>query len=169
MLVDPIDLGVTPKWSDVIFALGVATVVFTRDGVGRGAVGRGDASAAAALKRLIGSATVVVMVVYVGIALVAMTAFPVADGTTGAERAATSRRRCSASPTRSTPTGWRRVFKYTISIAATATLIAASNSAMLGLSRLAYSLSRNRQIPSAMGAPAPDALDAVRADHHRPR
>ncbi len=28
-LVDPIDLGVTPTWSDVIFALGVATVVFT--------------------------------------------------------------------------------------------------------------------------------------------
>ena len=43
------------------------------------------------------------------------------------------------------------VFKYTIAIAATATLIAAANSAMLGLSRLAYSLSRNRQIPSAMG------------------
>ncbi len=31
------------------------------------------------------------------------------------------------------------------------TLIAAANSAMLGLSRLAYSLSTNRQIPSALG------------------
>ena len=31
------------------------------------------------------------------------------------------------------------------------TLIAAANSAMMGLSRLAYSLSTNRQIPSAVG------------------
>ena len=36
--------------------------------------------------------------------------------------------------------GWRRV-----------TLVAAANSAMLGLSRLAYSLSTNRQIPSGLG------------------
>src|SRR3954453_1773201 len=28
-LVDPIHLGVTPEWNDVVFALGVATVVFT--------------------------------------------------------------------------------------------------------------------------------------------
>jgi basic amino acid/polyamine antiporter, APA family len=41
--------------------------------------------------------------------------------------------------------------KYTIAAAAAATLIAAANSAMMGLSRLAYSLSTNRQIPSAMG------------------
>ena len=34
---------------------------------------------------------------------------------------------------------------------ATVTLLAAANSAMLGLSRLAYSLSTNRQIPSALG------------------
>ncbi len=31
------------------------------------------------------------------------------------------------------------------------TLVAAANSAMLGLSRLAYNLSRNRQIPSRVG------------------
>ena len=47
------------------------------------------------------------------------------------------------------------------------TLLAAANSAMLGLSRLAYSLSTNRQIPSALGRLHPHALDAVRADHHR--
>jgi APA family basic amino acid/polyamine antiporter len=38
-----------------------------------------------------------------------------------------------------------------VAAAAAATLIAGANSAMLGLSRLAYSLATNRQIPSAVG------------------
>src|SRR5262249_43571431 len=41
--------------------------------------------------------------------------------------------------------------KYVIAAVAAVTLIAAANSAMMGLSRLAYSLSTNRQIPSAVG------------------
>jgi APA family basic amino acid/polyamine antiporter len=41
--------------------------------------------------------------------------------------------------------------KYTIAAVAAVTLIAAANSAMMGLARLAYSLSTNRQIPSAVG------------------
>jgi APA family basic amino acid/polyamine antiporter len=41
--------------------------------------------------------------------------------------------------------------RYVIAAAAAATLIAGANSAMLGLSRLAYSLATNRQIPSAVG------------------
>ena len=41
--------------------------------------------------------------------------------------------------------------KYVVAAVAAVTLVAAANSAMLGLSRLAYSLSTNRQIPSAVG------------------
>jgi len=148
-LVNPIDLGVTPEWGEVIFALGVATVVFTGLESAAGLSAEVTASRSS-LKRLIGSATAVVMVVYVGIGLVAMTAFPVVDGKT-----AISGEYLEAPVlgiAQAFDTDWlATVFKYTISIAATATLIAASNSAMLGLSRLGYSLSRNRQIPSAMG------------------
>src|SRR3954470_20698748 len=90
------------------------------------------------------------MVVYVGIALVAMTAFPVAGNATGLSRYYLE------APVLGIAESFDNqlvsdFFKYTIAAAATATLIAASNSAMLGLSRLAYSLSRNRQIPSALG------------------
>ena len=46
-------------------------------------------------------------------------------------------------------------------------LVAACNAAMLGLSRLGYSLAPNRQIPSLRRAPAPDARDAGRG--HRAR
>jgi APA family basic amino acid/polyamine antiporter len=148
-LVDPIHLGVTPQWKDVMFALGVATVVFTglESAAGLSAEVR---ATRAQLKRLIGSATLVVMVVYVGIALVAMTAFPVAGNATGLSRFYLEAPVLGIAE--AFPTHWvADFFKYTVAIAATATLIAASNSAMLGLSRLAYSLSRNRQIPSALG------------------
>ena len=59
--------------------------------------------------------------------------------------------RWSASPRRSTRAGTADPLKYVIAAAATATLIAAAGSAMLGLSRLSYALSTNRQIPSALG------------------
>lgn len=148
-LVDPIQLGVYPQWNDVVFALGVATVVFTGLESAAGLSGEVVASRAS-LKRLIGSATAVVMVVYVGIALVAMTAFPVAGNATGLSRYYLEAPVLGIAE--SFDTQWvSDFFKYTIAVAATATLIAASNSAMLGLSRLAYSLSRNRQIPSALG------------------
>jgi APA family basic amino acid/polyamine antiporter len=148
-LVDPIDLGSQPKTSDVIFALGVATVVFT--GLESAASLSGEVRATpASLKRLIGSATAVVMVVYVGIALVAMTAFPVHDGHTGLSDHYLDAPMLGIAE--QFHQAWLSgAFKYAVAIAATATLVAAANSAMLGLSRLAYSLSRNRQIPSALG------------------
>ncbi|MCW3003007.1 MAG: amino acid permease [Conexibacter sp.] len=148
LLLDPIHLGTTPGWDDTIFALGVATVVFT--GLESAAGLSGEVTATRAqLKRLIVSATAVVMVVYVGIGLVAMTAFPVTGGTTGLNRYLEAPMLGIAEAFDDQLVS--DFFKYTIAIAATATLIAAANSAMLGLSRLAYSLSRNRQIPSALG------------------
>ena len=119
------------------------------------------------LKRLVGAAAAIVIVVYIG------------HRDRRGDRAA----RCVGNATslgrnyldapmlgiaEAFHTDWlANGLKYTIAAAAAATLIAAANSAMLGLSRLAYSLSTNRQIPSARRAPAPDALDAVRRDHHR--
>jgi APA family basic amino acid/polyamine antiporter len=148
VLLDSIHLGTTPGWDDAIFALGVATVVFT--GLESAASLSGEVRATRGqLKRLIMSATAVVMVVYVGIALVAMTAFPVTGNTTGLSRHVDA-------PVLGIAEAFHDrwvsdFFKYTVAVAATATLIAAANSAMLGLSRLAYTLARNRQIPSALG------------------
>ena len=148
-LVDPIQLGNKPDWNNVLFALGVATVVFTglESAAGLSAEVR---ATRASLKRLIGSATLVVMVVYVGIAVVAMTAFPVAGNATGLSRFYLEAPVLGIAE-RVSQGFLGDVLKYLVAIAATATLVAAANSAMLGLSRLAYSLSRNRQIPSALG------------------
>jgi APA family basic amino acid/polyamine antiporter len=149
VLLDPIQLGTNPGWDDTIFALGVATVVFT--GLESAAGLSGEVTATRGqLKRLIMSATAVVLVVYVGIGLVALTAFPVAGNATGLSRHYLEAPVLGIAE--AFDTKWLSdFFKYTVAVAATATLVAAANSAMLGLSRLAYSLSRNRQIPSALG------------------
>jgi basic amino acid/polyamine antiporter, APA family len=148
-LLDPIDLGRTPHWDDVIFAVGIATVVFTglesASGLaGEVAVGR------AGLKRLIASVSATIMVVYVGIATVALMALPVRGNATSLSRNFLEAPMLGIAE--SFPEHWLRdTLKYAVALAAAATLVAAANSAMLGLSRLAYSLSTNRQIPSALG------------------
>ena len=148
-LIDPIHLGDTPQWDDVIFAAGVAVVVFTglesASGLaGEVAVGR------AGLKRLILSASATIMVVYVRIATVALMALPVRGNATSLSRNFLEAPMLGIAE--SFPQHWLRdSLKYVVAAAAAATLIAAANSAMLGLSRLAYSLSTNRQIPSALG------------------
>jgi APA family basic amino acid/polyamine antiporter len=148
-LLDPIHLGTTPQWDDVIFAAGLAVVVFTglesASGLaGEVAVGR------AGLKRLIVSASATIMIVYVGIATVALMALPVRGNETSLSRNFLEAPMLGIAE--SFPEHWLRdTLKYLVAAAAAATLIAAANSAMLGLSRLAYSLSTNRQIPSALG------------------
>ncbi len=148
-LLDPIHLGSAPKWSDLIFALTVAAISFTSLESAAGLAGEVKISTGA-LKRLVGTGTLTVVVVYVGIALVALTALPVHDGHT---ELAT---RYVNDPiigivTQVHPHWLARTLRYVVGALAALTLVAAANSAMLGLSRLAYSLSTNRQIPSGLG------------------
>jgi basic amino acid/polyamine antiporter, APA family len=148
-ITDPIHLGAMPKWSDAIFALGVATVTFTGLESASGLAGEVRVGRRG-LRRLVGSATIAVVVVYVGIGIVAVTALPVMNGQTELSH------RFLEAPmlgiAESFHTRWLAdTLKYVVAAAATLTLIAAANSAMLGLSRLAYSLALNRQIPSALG------------------
>jgi len=146
-LVDPIDLGSAPEWDEAIFALGVATVVLTGLESASGLAGEVGVRGPG-LRRLIASATASVAVVYVGIAVVAVTALPgnqqvsdtghLEDPVIGIAEAITQQTVSD-------------ILKYSLAAAATLTLVGAANSAMLGLSRLAYGLSLNRQIPSRLG------------------
>jgi basic amino acid/polyamine antiporter, APA family len=148
-ITDSIDLGSTPTWGNTVFALGVATVVFTglesASGLsGEVAVGRRG------LKRLVGAAALTVVTVYTGIGLVAVTALPVVGNATSLGRNYKDAPMLGIAESFSQQ--WLAdTLKYVIAAAAAVTLIAAANSAMMGLSRLAYSLSTNRQIPSAVG------------------
>jgi basic amino acid/polyamine antiporter, APA family len=148
-ITDTIHFGSTPTWGDTVFALGVATVVFTglesASGLsGELAVGRRG------LKRLVGAAAITVVLVYTGIGVVAVSALPVVGNATSLGRNFVDAPMIGIAE--SFHTDWlANTLKYVIAAAAVATLVAAANSAMMGLSRLAYSLSTNRQIPSAVG------------------
>jgi APA family basic amino acid/polyamine antiporter len=148
-ITDTIHFGSTPTWGDTVFALGVATVVFTglesASGLsGELAVGRRG------LKRLVGAAAIAVLLVYTGIGVVAVSALPVAGNATSLGRNFLDAPMIGIAE--SFKTDWlAETLKYVIASAAVVTLIAAANSAMMGLSRLAYSLSTNRQIPTAVG------------------
>ncbi len=148
-LLDPIHLGSSPSWSDLIFALTVAVIAFTSLESASGLSGDVRISRRG-LKRLVWSTTATVAFLYVGIALVAVTALPVHNGHT-----ALATRYLNAPMVgvveRVNPHWLGQALMYLVGALATVTLLAAANSAMLGLSRLAYSLSTNRQIPSGLG------------------
>jgi basic amino acid/polyamine antiporter, APA family len=148
-LTDSIVLGSAPRWEDFIFALTVGTVAFagleSASGLaGEVAVGRRG------LKRLVASAAGVVLVIYTGIALVAVSALPVEGTTTPLDGSAKDAPVAAVVGTFD-PVWLGDGLRYTVGVLAAVTLVVAANSAMLGLSRLAYSLARNRQIPSLVG------------------
>ncbi|HEX4106990.1 MAG TPA: amino acid permease [Solirubrobacteraceae bacterium] len=151
VLANHIHFGSAPSWRGMIFALTIAAVGFTSLESASGLAGEVSISRRG-LKRLIGSSGLSVTIVYVGIALVAVTALPVSHGYTPL---GDTHRYLNAPVlgviSRVHPSWVHSTLKYVIAAAAALTLIAAANSAMLGLSRLAYSLSTNRQIPSAVG------------------
>ncbi len=147
-LVSQVHLGSAPTWSGLIFALTVTTIAFTSVESASGLAGEVRAGRGA-LRRLIASGTVTVVIAYVGIAIVAVTALPVSNGILPGHD-------FSEAPVvdimRALHPHWlSQGLVYLIGAIAAGTLIGAADSAMLGLSRLAYSLSTNRQIPSGLG------------------
>jgi APA family basic amino acid/polyamine antiporter len=148
-ITDHIHLGSAPSWSGVIYALTITTVAFTSLESASG-LSSELAVSRAGVRRIAWFANLTILVVYVGIALVAVTAVPVVGG-----HSALATTHLGAPVIgiveRFHPIALADTLKYTVAAAAGATLIAAARSAMLGLSRLAFSLATNRQIPSALG------------------
>jgi len=145
LLVGSIELGAQPRWEDLIFALTVGTVVFTGLESAAGLAGE-VAVSRRGLKRMITSAAGVVLVLYAGTGLVAVSAFPPG----GAEQVPHGAP-VVAVVERFDGSWASAALGYVVAALATVTLVAAANSAMMGLSRLAYSLARNRQIPASVG------------------
>jgi APA family basic amino acid/polyamine antiporter len=133
----------------VIYALAITTVAFMCLESASGLSGELSVSRTV-VRRITWGANLTILVVYVGMAIVAVTAIPVVGGQSGL---ATNH---LGAPVigiveRFHPAALADALKYTVAAAAGLTLIAAARSAMLGLSRLAFSLATNRQIPSALG------------------
>jgi APA family basic amino acid/polyamine antiporter len=132
-----------------VFALTVTTIAFTSLESASGLAGE-VAVGRRGLRRLVGSAAGSVLVIYVGIAVVAISALPVHGTYTAlAHRYVNAPVLGIVAPIR--PHWLSVLLRYVVGVLAVTSLIAAANSAMMGLSRLAYSLSTNRQIPSRLG------------------
>jgi basic amino acid/polyamine antiporter, APA family len=149
LLVDQVDLGVAPTWANLIFAATLATVAFTSLESASGLAGEVDVRRRG-LKRLVTSVAVTVLVVYTGMALVALSALPVVDGETALGTTYLERPLIGVVE-QYDPAWLADGLRYVVAVLAVMTLVAAAQSGMLGLSRLAYSLATNRQIPSAVG------------------
>ena len=148
-LLSPIHLGSAPSWSGLVFALTVAVISFTSLESAAGLAGEVRISRGG-LKRMVASGTATVVFLYVGIALVAVTALPVHGGHTALATHYGNAPMIGVVD-QMHPHWLRQALRYLVAGLASVTLVAAANSAMLGLSRLAYSLSTNRQIPSGLG------------------
>ncbi len=148
-IVSTIHLGSAPTWDSLVFALTVTTVAFT--GMESAAGVAGDVTVnRGSLKRLLLTGTGLVIVAYLGIGIVAVSALPVHGAQTAlGHRYVTAPVLGIADQMH--PHWLQESMRYLIGAIATLTLVAAANSAMLGLSRLAYSLSTHRQIPSRLG------------------
>ncbi len=148
-IVDTIHLGSSPTWRDTIYALTIATIAFT--GLEAAASLAGEtATNARGLHRLVGPGVGTILLVYVGIAIVGVSALPVGGG----PHAFTDRD--IEAPLLSVADAFSQrwlaaILRDAVAVTAVVGLVTAANSAMLGISRLAYGLATNRQIPSALG------------------
>jgi APA family basic amino acid/polyamine antiporter len=153
-LVDSIHLGSAPTWRNLIYALTVAVIAFT--GLEAAASLAGEVRASRrSLKTVVGPGTATIVAVYVGIAIVGISAMPVHHGHTALGG------RYADIPLLGIahafhPHWLATTLKYVVAAGAFAGLVIAAYSAMLGLSRLGYALATNRQIPSAVGRLHPE-------------
>jgi APA family basic amino acid/polyamine antiporter len=144
-----VDIGVTPRWADLIFSLGIATAAVIGVEAASGLAGEVRVGRRG-LQRVVLVTTGVALVLFLVVSVAALMAAPVVD-----DRTALAERYIDA-PVLAIVGGYEPgalldVARYAVGITAAAMLLVAMNGQMLGLARLAYSLATNRQIPSAVG------------------
>jgi APA family basic amino acid/polyamine antiporter len=148
-IVDTIHLGSSPTWDDTIYALTIATIAFTGLEAAASLAGETETTRTG-LRRLVGPGVGAILLVYVGIAIVGVSALPIEAG-----QSAFTTRDIEA-PLLSVVDAFTQrwladALRAAVAVTAVIGLLAAANSSMLGISRLAYGLATNRQIPSALG------------------
>jgi basic amino acid/polyamine antiporter, APA family len=144
-----IDLGVAPKWEDLIFALGVASVVAIGIEAASGLAGEIRVGRRG-LRRVVIVSVLAAVGLFVLVSVAGLMATPVV-GTRTALGDRFLEAPVLAIPSSYEPGALLDVSRYAVGATAAALLLVAMNGQMLGLARLAYSLATNRQIPSAVG------------------
>ena len=144
-----IDLGVAPTWNNLIFALGIASVVGIGVEAASGLAGEVRVGRRG-LRRVVIASMLVVIGLFVLVSVAGLMATPVV-GTRTALGGRFEEAPVLAIVSSYEPGTLLDVSRYVVGATAAALLLVAMNGQMLGLARLAYSLATNRQIPSAVG------------------
>jgi len=148
VLTNPASLGGTPSARDLVFAFTLTLVTFAGVDASSGLAGQ-VAVGRKGLKRLM-TARMLAFIPYIGVSLVAISALPLSDLRHGGPDDYVDAPMLGVAAAFD-PQWLADVLRILIGISAFAILVIACNAAMLGLSRLGYSLALNRQIPSAIG------------------
>ena len=144
LLTDPASVAGTPSLEDLMFAFPLVLVAFSGLDASSGLAGQ-VAIGRRGLRRLIAVRMLAALVPYVGIAVVASATLP--REPTGLWLEAPMLGVVDAFSQE-----WlREPLRYVVAVSAVAILAGACSTAMLGVSRLGYSLALNRQIPSRIG------------------
>jgi APA family basic amino acid/polyamine antiporter len=144
-----VDLGVAPKWQDLIYALGIASVAAIGVEAASGLAGEIRVGRRG-LRRVVLVSVAACVVLFVLVSVAALMATPVV-GTRTALGDRFLEAPVLAIVSSYEPGVLLDLSRYVVGATAAALLLAAMNGQMLGLARLAYSLATNRQIPSAVG------------------
>ncbi len=153
ILVDNVQLGVAPTWSD--FALGIAVGMIAYTGIETISNMSEEArEAARTIPRAVGLTVVAVLALYMLIPLVALSAMPVTQDASGAyttELGTTFAENPMLGIVENLGLGSvTDVLRYYVGLFAGIILLIATNAAMIAVSRLTYSMGQYRQVPEAL-------------------
>ncbi|MDQ2630293.1 MAG: APC family permease [Actinomycetota bacterium] len=154
ILVDSVNLGVAPTWSD--FALGIAVGMIAYTGIETISNMAEEAKdAARTIPRSVGFTVVAVLAHYLLIPIVALSAMPVTQDAAG--NYATELGSTFADDPilgivenlglAHVPT---EILRYYVGVLAAVILLIATNAALIGVSRLTYSMGQHRQLPESL-------------------
>jgi APA family basic amino acid/polyamine antiporter len=149
VLTHPARVAGAGSLSDLVWAFPLVLVAFSGIDASSGLAGQ-VAVGRRGLRRLVAVRFLAALIPYVGIALVASSTLPIERFSEGGPGSWIEAPMLGVVADFSQD--WlREPLRYLVALSAIAILIAACHAAMLGLSRLGYSLATNRQIPSLVG------------------
>ena len=144
-----VDLGVTPKWTGVIYALTLVTVAFS--GLEAASSLAPEISIAKRhVGRFLGGGVLLIILLQTGIAMIGISALPVTGGQT-ALGGQWLKAPLVGVAKNIDPGGIGPALGVVVAISGFLALTAAASSAMFAVSRLAYALTRHRQVPRVVG------------------
>jgi basic amino acid/polyamine antiporter, APA family len=153
VLIDNVDLGVAPTWSD--FALGIAVGMIAYTGIETISNMAEEArDAARAIPRSVGFTVMAVLGLYLLIPLVALSAMPVTEGAEGFSTALGSE--FANDPilgiveNLGLGEGATEAMRFYVGVLAAVILLIATNAGLIGVSRLTYSMGQHRQLPEGL-------------------